>query len=187
MWESSKKGNQVLGMIARNFTSKKGSIIVKLFKSLVRPHLDYCSQAWRPHLQKDKDVLERVQRRASRMIEECKGMGYEERLRVLKLTTLETRRRRADLVELFKIMNGLVNVDERVYVERSRVIGTIKTRGHTGKLFKKRVETDIAKYSFGNRVVDDWNRLPNSVVSSGSVGSFKGGVDKWLRHAGGFE
>ena len=73
-------------------------------------------------------------------------------------------------MEVFKIMN----VDERVYVERSWVVGTIKTRGYTGK-FKKRVETDIAKYSFGNRVVDDWNRLPNSVVSRGSLGSFKEG------------
>ena len=74
----------------------------------------------------------------------------------------------------------------RVYVERSGAIRSITTRGHTGKLFKKRVESDIAKFSFGNRVVEDWNRLPNSVVNSGSLGIFKGGVDKWLRHAGGF-
>ena len=87
------------------------------------------------------------------MIEECKGMGYEERLRVLKLTTLETRRRRADLVELFKIMNGLVNVDERVYVDRSRVVGTIKTRGHTGKLFKKRVNYLVRPHQ------DQWMKI----------------------------
>ena len=70
------------------------------------------------------------------MIDECKGMGYVERLRVVKLTTSETRRRSSDLVELFKILNGFVNVDERVYVERSGAVRSITTRGHThtGKL-----------------------------------------------------
>ena len=66
------KGNQILGMISRTFKSKKSVIILKLYKSLVRPHLDYCSQAWRPHLSKDKFVLEKVQRRATRMMEEFK-------------------------------------------------------------------------------------------------------------------
>ena len=74
------KGYQVLGMIGRTFTSKKCSIIVKLYESLMRPHLEYCVQAWKPHLQKDMDVLERVQRRATRMMEECRGLEYEDRL-----------------------------------------------------------------------------------------------------------
>ena len=60
-----------------------------LYKSLVRPHLDYCIQVWRPYLQKDIDILEKVQRRATRMVEGFKGLSHEERLKRLHLTTLE--------------------------------------------------------------------------------------------------
>ena len=68
-----------------------------MYKSLVRPHIEYCIQAWsgwrwRPHLVKDIAVLEKVQRRATRMITECKGKTYEERLKLVGLTTLENRR-----------------------------------------------------------------------------------------------
>jgi ribonucleases P/MRP protein subunit RPP40 len=54
---AAKKGNQILGLISRTFSSKRQSIILKLYKSLVRPYLDYCIQSWRPHYQKDIDIL----------------------------------------------------------------------------------------------------------------------------------
>ena len=109
--------------------------MLQLYKSLVRPHLDYCIQAWRPHLVKDIERLEKVQRRATKMISECKGMEYYERLKRLKLTTLETRRLRADLIEVYKIMNGLEGIEEETFFERRQGI----TRGHTGKIYKKGV------------------------------------------------
>jgi ribonuclease P/MRP protein subunit RPP40 len=187
---AARKGYQLLGLISRSFSCKKKSIIIKLYKSLVRPHLDYCVQAWRPHLQKDIDVLERVQRRATRMIDECKGMDYEERLRITGLTTLETRRLRADLVEVYKILNGIDKVDESKFFERYAVgasaRGTCITRGNSLKLFQSRARLDIAKYSFGNRVVQHWNHLPNEVVQGCSVDAFKGKLDKYLVHTGGF-
>ena len=94
-----KKGYQILGLISRSFISKKKPIILQLYKSLVRPHLDFCVQAWKPHLQKDIDVLERVQRRATKLVQECKGLDYISRLNYLNLTTMETRRTGADLIE----------------------------------------------------------------------------------------
>ena len=102
-----KKGNQILGMIARTFENRGKEIILQLYKSLVRPHLDYSVQAWRPRLVKDIEVLEKVQWRATRMIWDCMGMSYCDRLKKLNVTTLETRRIRADLLEVFKIMKGL--------------------------------------------------------------------------------
>ena len=84
-----------------------------MYKSLVWPQLDYCTQAWRPHLQKDIDVLEKVQRRATKMIKECKGMEYAERLKVTKLTTLKTRRIRADLIEVYKIIKGMEGLKKK--------------------------------------------------------------------------
>ena len=178
--KAAKKGNQVLGMIARAFTCKNKVIMLNLYKSLVRPHLEYCIQAWRPHLVKDKKVLEKVQRRASRMITECKGMTYNERLNVLRLTSLETRRERADLLEVYKILQGLEGVQEKDFFIRDLT----NRRGHSYKLFIKRFRMDIAKYSFGNRVCNTWNRLPEAVVGAPSVNIFKNKLDHYLRLIG---
>ena len=89
-----------------------------MYKSLVRPHLEYCVQAWRPHLVKDIALPEKVQRRATRMITECRGKSYEKRLEMVGLITLETRRLRADLMEVFKILKGHEGLDERVFFKR---------------------------------------------------------------------
>ena len=62
------KGNQILGMIRRNITYKEKGLIVPLSKAIVRPHLEYCIQAWRPYLRKDIDMLEKVQRRTTKLI-----------------------------------------------------------------------------------------------------------------------
>ena len=78
--------------------------LLPLYKALVRPHIEYCVQAWRPYYQKDVDNWEKIQRRATRMMDELRGMEYEERLRQTILVTLEARRTRADIIEVFKIM-----------------------------------------------------------------------------------
>ena len=88
------KGNQVLGMIRRNITYKEKSLIVPLYKAIVRPHLEYCIQAWSPYLRKDIDMLEKIQRRATKLIPELRDLRYEGRLKECGLTTLETRRLR---------------------------------------------------------------------------------------------
>jgi len=181
-----KKGFQILGLISRSFVSRKKSLLLPLYKTLVRPHLDYCMQAWRPYLQKDIAALERVQRRATRMVEECKGLEYEDRLKRIGLTTLETRRVRGDLIEVFKILNNIENIDEKHFFQRSTSVdvasGLTKTRGNAFKLYKKRVRLDVVKYGFGNRIVEEWNNLPDSVVQMGSVNTFKGNLDKFLRY-----
>jgi ribonucleases P/MRP protein subunit RPP40 len=79
------RGNQFLRLIKRTFISKKKSVILNLYQSLVRPHLEYCIQAWRPHL-----VKEKVQKRATRLIDECRENSYNERLKFQGLTTQET-------------------------------------------------------------------------------------------------
>lgn len=180
--QAATRGNQVLGMINRTFNCKNKVIMLKLYKSLVRPHLEFCVQAWRPHLKGDIDVIEKVQRRATKMIEGCKNLSYEERLRVLGLTTLETRRLRADLIEVFKIMRGLEGINAGMFTLREGVV-----RGHALKLFKNRVRLDVGKYSFKNRVCDEWNCLPEGVVDACSVNVFKGKLDLYLRCIRGFK
>ena len=124
------------------------------------------------------------------MIEECRGCDYEKRLKIVGLTTLETRRVRADLIEVYKILHGQDKVNEELFFER--VVKTDEggfsgnvTRGHSLKLFKRRFRLDVAKYSFGNRVVDNWNHLPGDIVHAESLNAFKGRLDKFLGHTGG--
>ena len=94
------KGNQVLGMIRRNITYKENSFIIPLYKAIVIPHLEYCIQAWKPYLRKDVDILDKIQRRATKLIPELRDLTYEERVNECGLTTLETRRLRGDQIEV---------------------------------------------------------------------------------------
>ena len=109
------KGNQVLGMIRRNITYKEKSLIIPLYKAIVRPHLEYCIQAWNPYLRKYVDMLEKIQRRATKLIPGLRDLTYEERLNECGLTTLETRRLRGDQIEVFKILNGYENIDSNIF------------------------------------------------------------------------
>ena len=94
--------------------------MVPLYKAIVRPHLEYCIQAWRPHLRKDIDKLERVQRRATRMIPEKLTRCYEDRLKLCNLTTLEKRRITGDQIDVFKIMHGYEGLYKNMFFRLDR-------------------------------------------------------------------
>ena len=175
------KGNQVLGMIRRNITYKEKSLIIPLYKAIVRPHLEYCIQAWNPHLRKDVDMLEKIQRRATKLIPELRDLTYEERLKECGLTTLETRRLRGDQIEVFKILNGYENIDSNIFFEikESKI-----TRGHNYTLVKKQSRLDVRKFSFSQRTINIWNNLSTDCVHASSVNMFKNKIDKYLVKAG---
>ena len=84
--------------------------MLNLYKTLVRPHVEYCVSAWSPHYKKDKELLEKVQRRFTKMIKGMKGKSHEERLQKLNLWSLEERRNRQNLVEAFKICKGFSRI-----------------------------------------------------------------------------
>ena len=103
--------NQVLGMIRRNITYKENSLIMPLYKAIVRPHLEYCIHAWRPYLRKYIDMFDKIQRSATKLIPGLRNLRYEERLNECGLTILETRILNVDQIEVFKILNGYENID----------------------------------------------------------------------------
>ena len=74
------KDNQILGLIRRNIRYNDKKLTIPLYKAIVIPHLEYCIQAWRPYRKKDIDTLERIQRRATKIIPELRYLSYEERL-----------------------------------------------------------------------------------------------------------
>ena len=101
------KGNQILGLVRQNIVYKEKELIIPLYKTIVRP-------GW-PYRKKDIDMLERVQRRATKMIQKLRNISYEMRLKECGLTTLETRRLRGDQIEVFKILNGYENIDRNIF------------------------------------------------------------------------
>ena len=175
------KANSILGLIWRTFEYKNQETMLTLYKTLVRPHLEYANQIWSPHLIKDITSVENVQRRATRMIPHMKDLSYEERLIKLRLPTLSYRRLRGDMIEMYKICTGISDVDvTRGLLDFNH---DDRTRGHPFKLQKKRCNLNIRKFSFFNRVVNPWNSLPVRVIEAPTLISFEGRLDKhWERH-----
>ena len=171
--------NVTLGMIRRTIHCKSKSIITRLYKALVRPQLEYCVQAWRPYLKKDIEKLEKVQRRATKMISECSRFSYEDRLKITGLPSLEERRNRGDLIEVFKMLKGFSKIDYRQFFKLAE---NSRTRGHSYKLVLSRSRLEVRKHFFSQRVVSEWNKLPTSVVEATSVNCFKNKYDNYVNN-----
>jgi hypothetical protein len=173
--KAAKKAMSVLGMIKRTFPYLDRDGFILLYNTYVRVHLEYCVQVWNPYRKKDILCLERVQRRATKMVYELKHLEYEERLHRLGLYTLEYRRKRGDLIETYKMLTGGENIDASVFFKRATYDGL---RGNSMKLYKSGFKKTCRQKFFSQRVIDDWNGLPDEVVTAGSLVSFKKHLDE---------
>jgi hypothetical protein len=159
-----------LGIIKNTFQviDREGFLI--LYKSYVRPLLEFAMPVWCPYLRKHDKEIEQIQRRATRMVKGFDSKPYPDRLRALQLPTLLYRRRRNDMIQVFRIIKQIDHIDPQVMFNLNT---GITRKNHIYKLDKPRVTTSIRQHCFSSRVINDWNDLPRAVGEVDSVNSFK--------------
>ena len=167
------KANKLICWITRSLINKDRNVMLPVYKTLIRPHLEYCVQLWNPVPEHGNWSLilkiEGVQRRFTRMIDGVGLLPYSERLEILKLTTLIERRARGDLIEVFKARSGISKLNGVFKFGRSGInlISTLNNYNGTAK-FRK-----IKRNFINERVVSFWNKLPIDIKTAQSVDSFK--------------
>ena len=146
---------------------------MKLYKALVRPHLDSGMCLAGPSYQQDVRLIKNVQRRATKCIKSLVSTSYEDHLKYLKLPTLVYQCLCSDMILAYKLQN-----------EKSAIFGSNlstsqhNTRGHSKKLPKSSSQSKTRQTFFSRRVINHWNKLKDSTVSAPSIQSFKNQLDK---------
>ena len=170
------KANQKFGWTMRNVLSRDAYVICRIYKALIRPHIEYCTQAWAPVARHGNWnlilKLEGVQRRVTKVIKSLGDLSYKERLERLNLTTLLERRMRGDLIETFKITKNLSNYGSEFFNISPR------TENLLARQISKTKSTKQLDF-FSNRVLFYWNKLPAHVKNAASINSFKNRLDKF--------
>ena len=174
-----KKANTMIYLIQKTFANKSITTISKIYKTYIRPKLEYANVVWNPYYIKDIELLERVQRRVTKIPLELKLTGYTERLQRFNLSTLKKRRDRGDMIEVYKILTG--------YYDRSINMPSLfqystnaHLRGHSKKLKKEKSQTLFRKNLLTNRSVYRWNGLQEDTVVAPNINTFKNRLDKEL-------
>ena len=168
--------NGIVGQIRRSFSFLDPETFRRIFVAFVRPHLEYCQAVWSPHLRKYIDILENVQIRATKLVDGLSHLEYPERLKRINLPTLLYRRRRGDMIEVFKHLNTY---------DSATLSPTFKVRDRPSRQHKFQLYTPPSTdgvrgnhtNSFYHRVVPIWNSLPKNVAEANTIDDFKRALD----------
>jgi Reverse transcriptase (RNA-dependent DNA polymerase)/Endonuclease-reverse transcriptase len=176
--KAARTATTVLGQITRSFKCRDKKTYIALYKRYVRPHLEFSVQAWNPWLQKDIAVLEKVQERAVRQVNGLHGRTYEQRLTEIGMESLKERREEADMILVYKVMNGKCKVDKYSWFEIANPqmdIERMRTRGALDdmQIRSRRTNLETRTHFFTQRVCEKWNGLPYQTRKAKSVATFR--------------
>jgi len=139
----------------RTIISRNSDVVVNLFKVFVRPIIESAGPAWSPHEKQLIDQIEKIQRRATRMISGIGHLEYEDRLKHCRLPTLEQPRVRGDLIHVYKMLNGFLHVNSGEFFSFVRQRHDVATRSsENNHMVVEKCHLDVRKYFFTNRIVE---------------------------------
>ena len=167
--------NKIVGIIKRSFSYLDESTLSQLYKTLVRPHLEYGNTIWSPLYKRHSIEIERVQRRMTKLLYHLKDLPYRERMKRLKLPSLKFRRLRGDLIQMYKIVNGIDDVDSCKFFTNKP---DLRTRHADDRIYIRHCRLDIRKNVFSFRVAPAWNQLPRTIKNANTLNKFKNLLDK---------
>ncbi len=165
--------NRMIGILKNSFVHRGVDLWKRLYTTYIRPNLEFAISAWNPHLQKDINVLEKVQRRATRIPHFMKSYEYEDRCKIWGITSLSDRRKRGDLIQKYKIETGQDMVMWHTQPEK-----VVVREGERPRYHREKTKNAERHEFFNNRIANAWNLLPNEIVNATSVNDFKKKLDE---------
>ena len=172
-----RKANAIVGLIRRSFDFLDCDLFRRLYTTFVRPHLEYAQEVWSPHLSKYIKLIENVQIRATKLVNDLSSLQYPERLKKLELPTLKYRRMRGDMIQVYKHFHTY----DRSILSHSFQPQYRSSRKHNFQLvwqMAKDGTRGVQANSFYFRTTKTWNNLPREVVNASNINTFKNLLDK---------
>ena len=167
------KANRIMAIIFKTFDYMDETMFKQLYKSLVRPHLEYGAPVWSPYEGEMKKQLENVQKRATKRVPGLSGFEYPDRLKKLNIPTLAYRRVRGDMIQMYKLHYGFHDKSlPDMFTQNTRA-----SQGHNKKYKVKGSTKNIRKYNFAVKSIPLWNSLPQHVVDSEDIKAFEIALD----------
>ena len=163
---------RVLSMSKRAFKYLDKDALITIYKALIRPHLEYGNIIWSPIYKKHSIAIEKIQRQMTKRIPGLREKAYHTRLKILNLPSLKHRRRRGDLIETYKILNGFVQVNNVFTLSNNE-----STRNNSKKIFTPFCKKTLRQNFLTFRVARRWNKLSENIVNAGSTNKFKNLLD----------
>ena len=173
--QSCKEAKSEIGRVKRSFISRSPKFLTDVYKTYIRPKIEYSVQVWNPVYRGDINKIEKVQNKLTKLLPYGAVRTPQERNEIMGLTTHETRRLRGDLIQLYNY--------SRTENSALKPKTSDRTRGNSRAFTKQHCRTNVRAHSFFLRNIDAWNRLPEEIVTAETVNIFKTRIDKYLNTA----
>ena len=175
----------VLGQITRAFHYRDRHVFARLYRTYVRPHLEYAVQAWAPWARGDVEKLERVQERAVRQISGLRGSTYEEKLDELGMLPLAERRHQLDMCSAYRVLTGKDDVQPEIWFTPATASGReTRQAAHVLNVRPRHGRLEVRANCYSVRTCEPWNRIPADIREKKTAAAFKAAYAAHRRQIG---